>query len=296
MSVDLRCTLLPDAPPAPGFYEGVPSAEYHRWAAANASLLKHCRQSMLHCKAAMDGLMERDETPALAFGTLAHALLLEPERTDLRVMPDFGDMRSPKRRAQRDEWIAAQPEGSLVCTEADLAQAHEMLAQVRSHPVASQAVGAEGRRELSMVWQCPDTGLLCKGRIDIEAAEKRLMIDPKTTKSAARWSFSADVAKYGYHLQAEWYKWGYRTLTGKTFDFLWLAFEKAPPYACALYAPDDEMARTGRVECRELRDKLVASLKSGKWPGYAPGVTDLELPRYAVASEFNHEELGVGER
>jgi exodeoxyribonuclease VIII len=297
MSLDLRCELMPDAPPAPGLHENVPFGEYRRWAACNPSLLKAARPSMLHAKAAMDGLLEKDETPALAFGSLVHDLLLEPDRSDVRVVPDFGDTRKGKgaheRRAQRDEWIASQPEHVIVATEDDMALAHEMLAQVRSHPVAAQAVGVEGRRELSMVWECPATGLMCKGRIDIEAPSKRLLIDPKTTKSAARWSFAADVAKFGYHLQSTWYQWGYGLLTGKTFDWLWLAFEKEPPYACALYAPDDEMQRTGRVECRELRNKLVASLKSGKWPGYAQGVTDLELPRYAVASEFQTEELGV---
>jgi len=288
--MDLRCARHPDPPPDPGLYEDVPFESYCRWAAVSQTALGFVRQSPMHARAYLDGELDR-QSSGFDFGKLLHALLLEPERDDVVPMPDFGTMKSSKNRERRDQWLEEQRSGVIIASEEEVEQAHDVLLRMRTHHAASQIIGAEGRRELSMVWLCPQTGLACKGRLDIELPEARVLVDVKTTRTAARWAFASDVAKYNYHVQAAWYLWGYERLTGERYDWLWLAAEKSPPYACAVYTPDWDLIRTGRIDCSTARDKLAKALRTGQWPGYGDGVLDIELPAYAVAPREQDDSL-----
>ncbi|WP_446918719.1 PD-(D/E)XK nuclease-like domain-containing protein [Klebsiella pneumoniae] len=67
----------------PGRYEGIPNEVYHAANGISSSMIKDARVSLMYYHGRhVARSIEREETDALFFGTLVHALALEPEKFD----------------------------------------------------------------------------------------------------------------------------------------------------------------------------------------------------------------------
>ena len=145
--------------------------------------------------------------------------------------------------------------------------------------------------ETSLFWEEKrhSEAFACKARADIFDRQTKIIGDLKTCQDASPSAFAKDVWNHKYHWQAEWYLRGVRKLTGEDWTFVFIAVEKTPPFAVAVYVLAE--GRNGHpvaiatAQIEPLLDQYVECLKSDSWPGYSDRVQPLMLPGWAKKEE-----------
>lgn len=268
-----------------GLWRDMPSLDYHAIPAVSASALKELRRSPLHYYGRyLDPRRPAQEpTPAMRNGTLVHCAIFEPHALDARyvVKPDGVDYRTKDGRAWRDAQTAEIVDDTQM--QAALAQA----AAVRALPDVA-ALLADGYPEASAFWVDDDTGELCKCRPDWVSTghgsdgKSVILVDGKTCQDASPDGFGRAIWNYAYHLQAAWYVDGFEAATGlNVHGFVFAAVESAWPHAAAAYMLGDDVMDKARKEYRRLLNTYAECRRTGVWPGYAPGVSLINLPTWA---------------
>lgn len=219
------------------------------------------------------------QTKAMLIGSVVHVATLEPdlfEREYVR-MEKFDKRTSIGKLAA--EQFADQHKGKEV-VEADV---YDLAAAIRDSLHSSSVVRdllKGGKAEHSAFWEDFDTGEQCRVRPDL--AQPGFILDLKTTQDASPDSFAKSVATFGYHLQDAFYSEGWEQAGGGKIDkFVFLAVEKEPPYAWAIYELDDSARAEGRAIMRYALDTLHHCRASNRFPAYTQEVTPLALPYWA---------------
>jgi hypothetical protein len=281
----------------PGIYPDVPAEVYHRreLGVVNKGALDQLARTPAHYRAWVDGADE-GETPALVFGRALHCAVLEPEVFDqtyivarehpfIRVSDRLRNAKKPSQGtldaiAYWDAWEAEMGDKIEVSAE-DAKVLRGMQASVFAHPIAGKLF-ADGVAEATAVWTDHEHALCCKARMDYYVESRGLVIDLKSTEDASPEGFARSVAKYRYHVQHAHYASAFQSLGHELRAFLFVAVEKAPPYAVAVYCIDAEAESRGI----ELRDHAMRTLneclRDDAWPGYAPNIHRLALPGWAL--------------
>ena len=124
--------------------------------------------------------------------------------------------------------------------------------------------------------------------------EMAAVVDYKTTsRSAAPAEFGRIAARFGYHLQAAWYRDAVASITGAPPAFLHVVQETRPPYLVSVVRLDEEALEAGAVEAERARRLWVECTSSGSWPGYAPDVHPVSLPGWYVDSVLGDDDIEV---
>lgn len=224
-----------------------------------------------------------NETPAMLFGSMVHKLILEPEDfgNEFAVAPEC-DRRTKAGKAIFDEF-AAKSGGRKVVAASDYEIGKAMRDAVMAHPKAAKLLTG-GETETSYYWIDERTGILCKSRPD--KVNLGYIIDLKTTEDASRDGFARSVLNFRYHVQAAWYLKGYEEAMGIAPEgFIFIAVEKKPPYAVAIYVVNDITIELGEKEAAADLDIYAACAQSGKWYGYGgenDEVMTIDLPDWAI--------------
>ena len=226
---------------------------------------------------------ERQPTAAMLTGTAWHTALFEPERfeRDYICLPEGIDRRTKEGKQLFAEIEAA---GNIPLKPAEYAELVAMRAAAHASPWWRQFVGSGAGwvAEQSIFATCPRTGLMLKCRPDYLHHGMWLIIDGKTTTSAAPAVFGKSIWTYGYHIQAAFYRRVYALATGGSApDFVLFAQEKSWPYLSKPYrVPADALAYADEL----IDDALIRMAeceRTGIWPGYGDFVEDAALPGYA---------------
>jgi hypothetical protein len=277
--------------PKPGVYPGVPMFEYSTWEAANYSILKKFDRSPAHAREMM--VNPPDQTPAMALGSAVHTAVLEPGLfTDTYAVAPVCDKRTTKGKKTWADFCAAN-KGKEILKNDEYVQCSEMSRVVSLNPILFELIHEKGFTEMSFVWIDEDTGVLCKGRIDRFSRlwGNSVIADLKTTENASEDAWKREVVKYQYNAQAAFYMDGLQTLSpAEARKFLWLALEKKPPYALAIYEPDAATIGKGRAMYRNYLRQWVACQETGVWPGYPAAIQSLMLPDWALRWEEGEDE------
>ena len=145
-----------------------------------------------------------------------------------------------------------------------------------------------------MLWTDPESGAECKGRADLARLADGCLLDLKTTPDASPAAFARSVLAYGYHCQGAAYESGCKALGAEIRDFLFLTVEKSPPFLAAVYRLPDSFLELGRRQWAAACRTFAECRERDAWPGYAPGITELELPRWAWTDEPTTDETTEG--
>ena len=265
---------------APGLHRDIPMADYLAMDGVSASLL-HVLASSTPAHARVYMTQPREDTTALIVGEAAHYAILEPELFGSRyLLPPDVDRRTKDGKAEWAAFVAANPSGvALVHDEYHRALA--MAEAVRAHSEAGRYLYGRGLNEVTALWD--DDGIACKARPDRVAAvdEWTWIVDVKTCRSASPHGFAKAIADYGYHQKAAWYVDALNALDPRERRFLFVAVEKEPPFAVALYELTDEAIGQGRAQNAAALATYRECRESGVWPGYPSGVEFLDLPKWA---------------
>lgn len=267
---------------APGLHKGMSYDDYARIDAVRHTILRHFNRTAAHAREAI--VNPKPQTEAQALGHATHVAVLEPERfaVEFAPQPYLGDRKSSKVRAEEDLYRAAHPDVTFMPPE-EHALCLKLRDAVWAHPTASELLRGKGFNEVSAVWTDPETGLLCKGRIDrlTTLGEASVIVDLKTTKNASRYSFGKDIHSFHYHQQAGLYLAGLEEVAPYPRKFMFIAIEKEPPYCPAVYELEEDAIELGRDEYHKHLRMYAECVATGVWPGYSPGADYVSLPPWA---------------
>lgn len=251
----------------------ISNEDYHADPAISASHLKLIQQSPYHYWARFINPDRKPIEPsaAMKLGSLVHTAVLEPEELGKRYA------RCGSRTTKAGKEVAADLErrGIEAVTDSDWNLAIAMNNSVRSHPIAAELL-SEGQAEQSFWWVDDEVDLRCKCRPDW--LNGSTIVDLKTCIDASPASFAKSVVNFGYHIQAAHYLHG----LPECDRFVFIAVEKSPPFAVAVYELDANAMKLGD-HFRECGMKMIAACQATKsWPGYADNAIQLlSLPSWA---------------
>ena len=262
---------------SPGIYDAYTNAEYHAADGISKSDLDLIHRSPAHYKAA-----RHEDTPALRFGTAFHCAVLENDRFNATYTVIEGDRRT---KAVKDSIKDAEAAGKIILTADDFNAIMSMAQAVFKNPICAALL--RGSLKENSVFSELD-GVRVKCRPDGWSIEKGVLFDLKSTEDASPEGFARTVAKYRYHVQDAFYRHVVASATNCDADdlsFIFVAVEKKPPFAVALYQLDEMATLQGWVEARDDMRRYKDAQTSGKWCGYSPKIESLSLPRWAVITE-----------
>jgi len=265
----------------------MPAGQYHAHPAVGHSGLVRIMRSPAHYREYVTN--PPAPTPAMEFGTAVHTAILEPDNfaRDYVVAPKF-DRRTKEGKAAAEAW-EAENAGKTALTAEQMADIEQMVASVKQHAGAARLLSS-GLAEMSGFWIDSESGIECKCRPDFLAVENdtpeqvTAIVDVKTCSDAGADSFARAIAAFGYDVQAAFYTDGIKELIGRTLPFYFIAIEKEPPYAAAVYLASEEMIDVGRKKYRGALELLRWCRANDQWPGYQPNgeIEEINLPRWAA--------------
>lgn len=270
--------------PEPGIHRGVSFDEYCSWPCFHASAAKFMERSPASYLRALD----HPPTEAMMTGHAAHVAVFEPKRYDREfiVKPKF-DHRKKKEKAESLAFDAqAEKDGKRVISSANAVMAVNIEKALRANSVA-KAIMDRGESEVSLVWHDSNTDVLCKARMDW--LTPHIIADLKTTKDASPEGFRGEIARYGYDVQAAFYREGLATLTGaKPLPFIILAVEKTGQYLNCVHTIGPWTLLAGQSKFKRALYVYATCMATGKWPGY-PEKVETEMKQWVLRNELGDE-------
>ncbi len=233
--------------------------------------LKYGRQSI-----------KQKPSPAMAFGTAVHTLVLEGEEAfKASIVADPGINRRTK--AGKFEWeelMARYPNvpPHMVFKAKDIDTMYFLRDAVFDHPVAAELL-SEGKPEQYYDWTDPETGAPCKALADWLKPDA--IVDLKTCADASPVGFGKAVYNFKYHLSAEFYRMGFEANNaGVVPQWYWIAAEKETCQV-AVYTPDEIASSLGRAQCVEAMRIFAECHRTGRWDSYPNTAQELVSPAWA---------------
>lgn len=242
--------------------------------ANNASALKQAAKSMAHYYQYRYLGVDMPPTPAMQFGTLCHALILEPDTHNFAGMPDFGDLRKKDNKELKAQWEAANA-GKIGIKMDDWTRANN----IRDVVMGSRASDLlHGEFETPCFWREMDMDQ--KALFDCVNTS---VIDLKTTMDASPEGFAKQSFNLGYHIQVAQYRAGFEMTRFSVPDFYFIAVETQPPHNVAIYRASEDLCERGAEIRLSLLDRIKTCMDKDEWPGYGSNTHILDLPRWAKA-------------
>jgi hypothetical protein len=247
---------------------------------ARNTWLTEILKSPAHCLNAIKNF-DSKKTPAMIFGQALHVRLLEPALYPLKVAvkPD-ADGRTNLGK-QRLLEFKSEHAGKIHISQEDSHTIEQIAFRVLANENARKLL-SDGKPEHSLFWKDERTGVRCKARCDYARFDADAIIDVKTTENASLRAFEKSIYNFGYHRQAAYYLSGASKVVGRPItSFIFVAIEKEPPFALALYRLQDAAVERGRLEIDQALDRLAECQKTGAWPAYPEEIQDIALPSFA---------------
>lgn len=229
----------------------------------------------------LDPNREREkQTPALLMGSAVHAAVLEPQKFAelFAVEPEV----NRRTNAGRDSLVAfeAANNGKTIITNEMFQEAVKIKNAVRKHPAAAVLLES-GVAEVVLQWNNTEFGVGCKMKPDFMSSTG-FIVDLKTTDDAGPNDFGKSVVNFRYDVQSAWYVDGYKAVYGEyPRGFAFIAVEKKPPYAVAVYYVPNPVFEMGRRKYMRDLETYARCLHSNTWPAYSNEIIELTLPAWA---------------
>lgn len=225
-------------------------------------------------------------TDALITGDAFHVITLEPELFPQRfaVLKKGTDLRTTAGKSHRDDLATANPAATIIKAEVfDLVR--RMADSVLKHPVASELLKG-GFTERAFYATDPATTAKVKCKPDYYTPEYNIIVDLKSTTDASPGAFGKDAFSLWYHVQAAFYADVVYHSTRHVIDrFAFVAVEKEPPYAVAVYYVDPAVINFGRETYMKELAKYAECIRTNQWPAYSPQAYPLQLPAWAFKQQ-----------
>jgi hypothetical protein len=228
--------------------------------------------------------MRKKPTKPQIIGDAFHTKILEPELFATRyAISPFESFRTKNSQIWADEQSAA---GLKILTKEQVDMIDLMEIRAREHSQFANVFRRAGsRKEVTIITQHPQTGLMLRARYDMLVPGNAL-VDIKSCLDASPEGFGKQVWSMEYGAQASFYRTVYNlaaTSGDRKEEFIFFAFEKEAPYLASFFVtPHVLMEYWDKVISARLY-MIASSMKTNKWPGYSEEIEEFELPRYAIS-------------
>lgn len=272
----------------PGIYHDIDRAAYDKIEAFHFSGIWRLLKSPAHYKY----FFEHQEPPsdAMVLGNLVDTLLLSPETFEGRydILPETyedaktGEVKIFDRRVKicKEIYANIQASGRQLIKSTHLETANAMIEQIGQHEEIMRVL-TESKKQVCVVWVDSDTGVKCKGLLDMLSPEA--ITDLKTTDDASAKGFSHKINSYLYHVQAAMYCDGVTANSdGIVLPYQIIAIESEPPYCPAIYALEENSLLTGRAIYKHALQIFKDCVENNSWPGYSQFVEEISIPLFAI--------------
>jgi exodeoxyribonuclease VIII len=217
-----------------------------------------------------------EQTPAMAFGSACHKMILEPADfgNEYAIAPSI-DRRT---KTGKEEWEAFcnDNEGKTIISQDDAETMRGMEEALERCPLANKLIRGKGESEVAFFWTDPVTGEKCKIKTDrvVTYNRKKYIVDYKTTQCAETFRFNSEIWRLGYFMQAGMYAEGYKIANKKRKlpGFLFVVQEKKPPYAVNVIEASEEVMKAGVAKFHELLDRYHSCKTLDMFPGYVQDI------------------------
>lgn len=290
---------------APSMIEQLSNDDYHARPEFSSSQLKDILRSGAHFYSHnIAKEHERETKKHLDFGSLAHALFLEPEifADEFVVVPADAPKRptevmlnaknpSADSLARIAYWknFEAEHGNKTEISQEQLDGANRIVTNLRTLSTYQFIAHEYGMAEASIFFADPIYGLQLRVRPDWHIPPCKnfpngLIIDVKTTRDARHFGFSKQCADYGYDLSAAMYREGFQQYydTEDKPPFIFLVAENDAPFNVKQYNAPELFLSVGETRYSKAKALLAESLLINEWDGYGTELEDLGLPSYMV--------------
>ena len=256
-------------------FTNIPNEVYHSEVGVSSSYVRRFGESQLH---AIE--IEQETTPAMNYGSAAHALIVEGEEEfNKQVGVIVGSPYTKVNKQLKQDFIER---GMIPIKEKD----HEDIMGMRDNLIdeGNMYLNGNGKiAEASFFWYEGD--VLCKCRPDVICQPQGphqefeiVAVDYKTTFSCSPELFKESVLKYGYAQQAAWYRRGLQAAGYRVKEFVFVAQEKRAPYASKVFLITDKQMDLAWIDMNEYLEGINKCLKGARPTIYnSPNIVTLEL-------------------
>jgi len=217
----------------------------------------------------------REPSAEMRFGSMFHALVLEPEQFEKRyaLAPDV-DRRTT---AGKDAYarFLRDHEGQEAVSVDDWDRAHRMCDAVIAE---ASSLLSEGFAEKAYTWE--RDGVPLKSKLDYVGEH---IIDLKTTSADDEDGLQRAAWQFGYHVSAAAYIEAVQAVEGRKLDKHFVFVTKQAPHQVVIMRAGDEFVSRGRAKWDAAVRLYQACREFDTWPGLASRIESKELtpPRWA---------------
>jgi len=230
-----------------------------------------------------------DASSRLDLGSAAHALLLERDDSRIAWVP-YDDWRTNAAKEQRDQ---AHNKGLMPVLTKHQPQLQQMVVIARQFLFDSELgdILDTGTAEQTIVWEETVNGkkIWCRARADLVSEDRRILVDYKSTDSAAPNTFIRQIGNMGYDVQSEFYTRGLHRVSSVEPRFILFVQEIESPYACSLVALSNAYKEIAESKVNRALELWAECLHSKQWPSYDHRIHYAEPPAYAIAEHIGTE-------
>lgn len=292
-----------------GVHEGLDARTYHRIdAVGNSGTLKKFARSPRYFRLTRG--QWREPTPDTRIGSAAHCLLLQPDLYEkhfvepgrcVAVKAKGGACANPgkyvrgglARCGQHDDESAGPLDPREVLDPDGAKRAREIAAAVLEDDDAASVLRTAPLREVTILWTDKETGLRCKGRVDILGLDGAVRVwEFKKSLHAAPEEFDAEIRRRDYHRQLAWYGEGLAALGRLPEEYGIIAAQDSAAddvHEVGVYDLSLDAVMLGREVNRSLLRRYAECARADEWPGW--GRRPISVPAWALGRD---EENGEG--
>jgi hypothetical protein len=257
--------------------------EYSRIPALNWSSLKEMIVPMLFL---WYQTHPKPDTEAFLIGRAVHTAVLEPELFDSQyaIKPTKMSFATKEGKA----WKAEHSDRDIL-TPTQAATVKRCVQAVQQHDEAQELLSGD-RREETIVWKDPDTGVPCKARVD--SIDALRLPDLKTMQDLE--FIERDFRRFLYYGKMAFYLDGAITagvISPSAEAFIIAVQKKEPSDVCIIRLKEQNLAAGQRLYTKLLY-RWIACVEADVWPGRYPSVTTIDLPPWAPGMEPDDESEG----
>ena len=228
------------------------------------SNLRYMGVSPAHYRAHI--LHPREQTPAMRFGALVHALVLGGEVT----------VWDGERRGRDWAQFRAENDGALIVTRSEHDRAIEIADAIRTHERAAAILS--GDRELEIQWQIGDRA--CVSHLDAlggDTLEGIVLGELKTTTCVEPYKFKRACLGMSYHGQLGMYADAAQDIGRPVSSAFIVGVEVSPPYAITILRLTPRALEAGRKLYRGWLERLRVCEENDSWPAYCQADVDFDV-------------------
>jgi len=219
-------------------------------------------------------------------GTAVHAALLEPDIFERDFILNEG---ITSRASAAFKTLANIHAEENIFIGSEVETINRMIEASKLNDDFMGYMSTSGRSEVSMFATCPITGLRLKCRFDRLSDTLSYPLDVKTCKDASERGFSQAFGKFFYHVQAAFYLYVLKLVTGRELNqFCFFAQENTAPYRNCMYYIGEESLELGHKTMMESLPILKACIDGDtpKTDGIVLPSSEINVPGYLFEDEY----------